>query len=134
MTMAVSDATAKLTELVPLLFVEKIADSVEFYEKLGFEIVMRWESEEGTLGWCRLNRDSAGVMLQQACEEDGPAEGRGHGVAFFFICDDVDVLYAELTARGLSFKPPETAFYGMKQVFLNDPDGYQLCFQSAVRR
>ena len=31
-------------------------------------------------------------MLQQAEDEDGPAEGRGHGVAFYFICDDADAL------------------------------------------
>jgi hypothetical protein len=27
---------------------------------------------------------------------------------------------------------PKTAPYGMRQTWLHDPDGYQLCFQKAV--
>ena len=68
------------------------------------------------------------LMLQQTTEEDEPAEGRGRGVAFFFICDDADAIHAELSGRGLHPAPPQVAFYGMKQVFLKDPDGHELCF------
>ncbi|MBI3465478.1 MAG: bleomycin resistance family protein, partial [Planctomycetes bacterium] len=38
----------------------------------------------------------------------------------------------EFVARGLEVDPPKAAFYGMNQIFLRDPDGYELCFQSAV--
>jgi hypothetical protein len=27
-------------------------------------------------------------------------------------------------------KGPRTASYGMRQLFLRDPDGYELCFQA----
>ncbi|MGE3314146.1 MAG: VOC family protein [Planctomycetaceae bacterium] len=128
--MTVSDSAATMTDLVPLLIVAEIRKSVDFYQQLGFEMVARWELEDGTLGWCRMRRGGVLVMLQQACVEDEPAAGRGHGVAFFINCDDVDKLHAELRSRGIPVGPVETTFYQMKQVYLKDPDGYQLCFDS----
>jgi uncharacterized glyoxalase superfamily protein PhnB len=113
-----------------LLFVEDVGRSVAFYgERLGFEMTGKWEPE-GRLAWCRMRRGGAVLMLQQACEEDGPAAGRGRGVGFFFTCDDAGALHAELTANGLKLDPPSVAFYGMNQLFLKDPDGYELCFQN----
>ncbi|MDB5340478.1 MAG: hypothetical protein JWN70_6097, partial [Planctomycetaceae bacterium] len=74
----------------------------------------------------------AALMLQLADAEDEPAENRGHGVYFYFNCGDIDALHAEFAQRGLHLNPPIVAFYGLKQVFLTDPDGYELCFQSPV--
>jgi len=130
--MSAASATATIRELVPLLFVQDILRSAAFYqERLGFELTQKWEPE-GKLGWCRLVRDGAALMLQQACDEDGPAAGRGRGVCFYFNCDDVQALFAEFTERGLALQPPTDAFYGMSQIFVSDPDGYELCFQSAI--
>jgi uncharacterized glyoxalase superfamily protein PhnB len=119
-------------ELWPLLFVRDIARSMEFYrERLGFQVANE-ASSEGRVCWCRMQRGGASLMLQQAEAEDGPAEGRGRGVAFYFVCDDADALHAELTARGLTLDPPTVADYGMKQLFVPEPDGYAICFESQV--
>jgi uncharacterized glyoxalase superfamily protein PhnB len=127
-------APTTLHEIVPLLFVEDIGRSAGFYrDQLGFEMTQDW-SPDGKLAWCRLERGSAALMLQQACpEEDGPAEGRGRGVGFFFLCDDAGAMHTEFAASGVSLAPPQVAFYGMNQLFVKDPDGYELCFQNAVR-
>ncbi|MDB5386020.1 MAG: Glyoxalase-like domain protein [Planctomycetaceae bacterium] len=123
---------AVIRELVPLFFVQDISRSAAFYcEKLGFEFDGKWEPN-GKLAWCRLKRGGCAIMLQQAEAEDGPAEGRGHGVTFYFNCDAVNSMHAELTQRGIPLDPPKAAFYGMTQVFIQDPDGYELCFQSPV--
>ena len=122
--------TATVRELAPLLFVQDIERSVAFYrDNLGFEVHGKWEPD-GKLAWCRLQRDGSALMLQQASEEDGPAEGRGRGVGFFFVCDDAGAIHTELSERGLHLNPPQVAFYGMKQIFVTDPDGYELCFES----
>jgi uncharacterized glyoxalase superfamily protein PhnB len=119
-----------IRELVPLLSVQDIDHSAAFYrDQLGFEMTTTWVPN-GQLLWCRLQRSGSAIMLQQADAEDGPAENRGHGVHFYFNCDDVDDLCAEFAQRGLHLNPPTLAFYGLKQVFLQDPDGYELCFQS----
>ena len=121
-----------LHELAPLVMVHDMQRSVSFYcDLLGFEICSKWEPD-GKLCWCRLERGGAALMLQQDCPEDGPPQGRGRGVAFFLGCQDVDQLHAELRERGLELTTPQVAFYGMKQVYFCDPDGYELCFQSPV--
>jgi catechol 2,3-dioxygenase-like lactoylglutathione lyase family enzyme len=120
--------------MVPLLYVTDMDRSAAFYgNKLGFELIQQWEPE-GKMLWCLLKRGGAEIMLQKATDEDGPAEGFGRGVEFFLWCDDADAMHAELVANGLKLDPPQTAFYGMKQLFVKDPDGYELCFQNRVER
>lgn len=131
--MSENSSSAKIHELVPLLFVDDIARSAAFYrDAFRFVQTEQWEPN-GKLAWCRMERGGTAIMLQQAAAEDGPAEHRGHGVGFFFNCDDVDALHAELQQTGLDLEPPTIAFYGLKQMFLKDLDGYELCFQSPAR-
>ena len=127
--MSVAHRAAAIRELVPLLFVQDIGRSVAFYHQLGFVLAGSWEPD-GKLAWCRIERAGSAIMLQQAENEDGPAHGRGRGVGFFFVCDDVDAIYAEFISAGMTLDEPQVAFYGMKQIFLKDPDGYELCFES----
>jgi len=35
-------------------------------------------------------------------------------------------------SRGLKLDPPRTAYYGMNQLFVPEPNGYALCFESPV--
>lgn len=119
-------------ELVPLLRAQDIARSVDFYcEKLAFKMTMSW-APDGKLEWCRLEREGSAVMLQQACDEDGSPEGRGRGVEFYFNCRDANAEHVRLAGCGLNLDPPKVAFYGMNQLYLTDPDGYELCFQNVV--
>ncbi len=93
--MTVAQRSAAVHDLVPLLFVEDIERSLAFYrDQLGFSIAEKWEPE-GKIAWCRLVRGGATLMLQQACEEDGPAAGCGRGIGFFFLCDDADAVHIE---------------------------------------
>jgi hypothetical protein len=71
-------------------------------------------------------------MLQQLQEEDGVPRGRG--VCFYFVCDDADAIHAELAARGLELEAPSVARYGMKQLFVPEPDGYLICFESPTEQ
>ena len=82
--------------------------------------------------WCKMARGGSAIMLQEAEDEDGSANGRGRGVSFYFDCEDADAIYAELTSRGLRLSPPTIAYYGMKQVVVPEPDGYYICFESPV--
>jgi glyoxylase I family protein len=41
----------------------------------------------------------------------------------------VDGAYQQLVAKGLAINPPKVAWYGMKQLYLTDPDGFGICFQ-----
>ena len=125
-----SASRTSINELVPLLAVQSMPRALEFYrDRLGFRVTQSWEPD-GVLAWCRLERDGIALMLQTACEEDGPAGTRGRGATFYFNCSDVAEIHRELLAAGLKLPSPARAFYGIDQVYFTDPDGYQLCVQS----
>jgi glyoxylase I family protein len=46
---------------------------------------------------------------------------------------DPDAVYEYLRGKGVEVKPPKIAPYGMKQLYLKDPDGYNVCFQCPVK-
>jgi len=123
----------EMQELVPLLYVDDIVHSSAFYcDGLGFELKLKWEPD-GKLAWCRLERGNAAIMLQLVVpEDDSNVEERSKGVGFYFLCDDAHNMYEELLSKGLSMEPPKVAFYGMNQLFVKAPDGYELCFQNQV--
>lgn len=120
-----------------LLQVFDMPASVRFYrDVLGFEIgeTSPREGDQFDWGWLRLN--NANIMLNTAYEQDDrparpePARVSAHGdTCLYFRCPDVDAAYQHLLSHGLNVKEPKVAPYGMKQLYVTDPDGYKLCFQ-----
>lgn len=120
----------QVQQLVPLLLVSDIEESRDFYrDGLGFRMAQQW-APEGHLAWCLLRLGGAAVMLQQACEEDPPANTWGRGLTLYIQCDNATAVYRELCTRGVDATPPTAVFYGMTQVLVIDPDGYSICFQN----
>jgi glyoxylase I family protein len=122
-----------------LIQVFDMPTSVRFYrDVLGFEVVehapLRAEDE---FGWCWLKHDdSTEIMLNTAYdygerpESPDPARVASHGDTCLYIgCPDVDAAYRFLRDKGLNVKEPKVAHYGMKQLYLGDPDGFGICFQ-----
>lgn len=131
MRMANTERPAVVHQMWPLLAVQDIAVSIGFYESLGFVVVGRADID-GAVYWCRVERGGASLMLQQADDDDGAPASWGRGVSFYLVCDDADAVHAECVARGIAVAPVSIADYGMKQVFVPEPDGYTLCFESPV--
>ncbi len=125
--------------LAPLLQVFDMPASVRFYrDVLGFEVVSnsRPDAQGDDFGWCLLRMQGAELMLNTAYEAEhrppAPDSARvaAHDdTALYFGCPDVDGAYNHLREKGLDVKPPKVAWYGMKQLYLHDPDGYNICFQ-----
>jgi glyoxylase I family protein len=119
-----------------LLQVFDMRKSVAFYcDVLGFELLQKHEPE-GHLYWVQLKLGGAMVMLNSMYEDDDrPAapdavRAVAHGdTTLYFACPNVDEAYEHLRGKGCDVKPPKVAYYGMKQLYLSDPDGYMLCFQ-----
>jgi glyoxylase I family protein len=125
--------------LAPLLQVFDMPTSVRFYRDiLGFELVTT--SEPGDhFSWALLRMKGMELMLNTAYEDGhrplAPDLDRfaGHAdMTLFFSCPDVDEAYRQLQAEGLQIKEPVIRDYGMKQLYVADPDGYQLCFQWSI--
>ena len=118
---------------LPLLFTGDIERSRAFYcDQLGFTLTNRYDPN-GKLAWCMLAMEGASIMLEQVDAErlSGLAHRRSD-IALYFLCEDVDVLHERFKANGVDAEPPFVAFYGMKQLEVQDPDGRFLCFENPV--
>jgi len=119
-----------------LLQVFDMSTSIRFYrDVLGFEV--HSQSRPGDcFDWAWLKRKDAELMLNTAYEENSrPAAPDRARVAahedtcLYFGCQDLDGTYQHFRTHGLEVNPPKVAWYGMKQLYVSDPDGYGLCFQ-----
>lgn len=130
-----------LAGLTPLLSVWDMPEALDFYcGMLGFEIVSHSPEIEAAEGryfhWAWLRRDGAELMLNTDYDaNERPAlRDQGDWIARDKVClyigADPDAAFAELTAKGLDLAPPKVAPYGMKQLYLRDPNGYGVCFQA----
>lgn len=116
--------------VVPLLWVKNIEKSIRFYEEIGFKISETWQPQD-KIQWCRVEFHDAALMLQQIIDLDAIQQiGEDNGIQLYFITDEVDAVYHQIRTRGIDVSPPKIEFYGMKQVFVSDPDGRTLCFES----
>ena len=129
----------RCARVTPLLQVYDMPTSVRFYrEVLGFQVV----STSPKFGpdrfhWAMLRLGDAELMLNTAYEsdEERPAVPESTRVAahddtgLFLGCANVDEAYEELSGKGIQVKEPLVTGYGMKQMYVCDPDGYTLCFQ-----
>jgi catechol 2,3-dioxygenase-like lactoylglutathione lyase family enzyme len=128
-----------LRGVYPLLQIYDMPASIHFYrDLLGFEIVQHSPRlPSGSFHWAMLRLNETEIMLNTAFESDDerppvPESARvaAHGdTILYFGCPDTDEAYRHLREKGLDVKPPQVAHYGMKQLYLSDPDGYGLCFQ-----
>ncbi len=72
------------------------------------------------------------TMFESDSRPANPDEVRtkNHGDTGLFIgTPNVDAMYEFLTHRGIASEPPVVRPYGMKQLYVKDPDGYSICFQ-----
>lgn len=127
--------------MAPLLQVFDMPAAIAFYrDVLGFEVVSTSTPRGEHFDWALLRLNGVELMLNTAYEQDSrppepdPARIAAHDdTAIFFGCPDVDAAYAYLRSRGQNVKEPKVAPYGMKQLYVRDPDGYSLCFQWQTR-
>jgi catechol 2,3-dioxygenase-like lactoylglutathione lyase family enzyme len=126
--------------MTPLLQVFDMPTSIRFYrDLLGFELI--GDSGQGEdSDWVLLRSGGVDLMLNTAYERPerpaapDPARTDHHqDIGLFFSCPDPDAAYRHFTERGVEASPPKTQGYGMRQVYVKDPDGYMLCFHWPVR-
>jgi catechol 2,3-dioxygenase-like lactoylglutathione lyase family enzyme len=127
-----------LRGMTPLLQVFDMSTSLKFYcDVLGFEIV---QTDSNTTApshnWVWLKRGNIDLILNTAYEYDQrPAVPDKRRIAshddtgLFIGAPDVDAVHAHLRSNGIDVKEPTIAPYGMKQLYIRDPDGFGLCFQ-----
>ena len=111
--------------LVPMAFVQDVQRSVEFYEKLGFEVGNSHTPDGAAeLHWVWLRSDAAHLMLAKASH---PVDPQAQAILFYVYCDDVEAFRSKLLASGVDAGAVERPFYAPHGEFrVTDPDGYAL--------
>jgi glyoxylase I family protein len=126
--------------VAPMVQVFDMPRSIRFYrDLLGFAVTGRSNAKSADpddVNWAMLQLSNATIMLNTAYDPDdvpqAPDAGRWSGhqdTCLYFGCPDVDGAYQHLLSQGFKANPPKVAWYGMKQLYLTDPDGFGICFQ-----
>jgi catechol 2,3-dioxygenase-like lactoylglutathione lyase family enzyme len=123
----------------PLIQVYDMPTSIRFYrDVLGFEVAENAKPvATDDFGWCLLKASNGTEIMLNTAYDYGerpelpdPARIAAHGDTCLYIgCPDVDAAYRHIREKGLAINEPKVAPYGMKQLYLTDPDGFGVCFQ-----
>ena len=112
------------------LVVKDVKQFVEFYKKLGFEL-LTWTDHHGGSDEMKLPGENQTIFeIHQVMTEENP--GINH---ISFKCVDIDKTHADLVAKGVVFQKdvhPSPAT-GRKNALLRDPDGWRLQLSDAAR-
>ncbi len=129
-----------INSIVTNLMVTDMGASLDFYHRaIGLEIAftVNADHETDSSGGIRsdaifasLHAEGSEMMLQerQNMAEDSTVfsadQQPGGTLSIYFRSDDVDAVIARLGDRAEVVKPLQTTWYGMKEIWLRDPDGW----------
>ena len=129
----------------PNLAVKDIKESVAYYQNnFGFEIEMLVDSlqedfnpvikEDKEYIWALIKKGDVSLMLQ---EENSMKEDIGNffndisaSITLYMEVDDVDSLYEKVKENVEILKPIYETWYGQKEFYIKDINGYILGFSS----
>ena len=129
--------TMNVKRITPVLLVNEIEPVVPFWvEKLGFTKTV--EVPDGSkIGFVAFQKGTTEVMYQTyaSVEKDAPpamASEAGKGPTFLYV--EVDNFDAVLSAMkdAKIVMPVRTAFYGMKEIGVQEPGGHFITFAQPV--
>jgi len=122
---------ASITAAAPQFLVDKLADSLTFYEqRLGFARDFIYEDF-----YASVSRDQAVIHLKCAPKLKAERDHRrsGEHLDAYLAVSGVGELYAELVSRGAPItRQLEQRPWGARDFYVEDPDGYILCFSEAA--
>lgn len=134
----------KLQKLTPNMVVNDVRKTVEFYvEVLGFKLNMAVPKNSETIenklkdgetySYAMISRDEVSIMFVRkgVFEEDGLLlndSSIGGSVSFYIDVEDVNEIYSSVKDRAEVVIELRTAWYGMKEFYMRDCNGYILGF------
>ena len=125
-----------LKKLTPNLMVEDMSRTLAFYEDiLGFEAVMTLP-ETAPFDFAIVQRDGVELMFQsrQSLSENVPAlagSAIGASQTFYIEVTGITDLYKQLQDKVEIVVDLHTTFYGTREVYFRDINGYILSFSEA---
>ena len=107
-----------------LIYSTKVAESVEFYQKLGLELIV-----DSIPRYARLACPNNGSTLSINIIEENPTPG---AIKLYFECLSLDEKAAELKEQGIEFEnEPVDQTWLWREAYLKDPNGNTICLYYA---
>ena len=111
--------------LAPMLMTRDLPRTIEFYTTiLGFKIDGKWPDDKPC--WCSMTNGFVRLMFQTPemyREKEPKLTGR-----LYIYTDDVMAIYDAIKERVKVIEGPEVYFYKMKEIAIEDCNGYVLTF------
>ena len=127
-------------QVSPILGVRRVRETAEYYrDVLGFSLdpvdgVFQPSPDEPDRVYAIVKRP--GVWIHFQIRRGVIRERRRHEFErdVYLYVDKVENLYSEFTRRGAKFQsPPQVAPYGIREMVVEDPNGYRLVFGEILR-
>jgi catechol 2,3-dioxygenase-like lactoylglutathione lyase family enzyme len=116
----------RVTSLAPQFLVDDLGRSITYYQKLGFTFGEPWE------GFYAIGQlDGLELHLKEAPKDH---DERQHRRAYEHLdaaagVEGIEAFYAQCAENGVTIiKPLTETPWGTKDFYVEDPDGYILCF------
>ncbi len=132
-----------MQRITPNMAVNNVYESVAFYHDiLGFELLMAVAEEKSGFDtemdrdkhyiWAMLKQGGVEIMLQETAslkEDAGDFFTQiGASMTLYITVDEIDAFYERIRQHVQILKPLETTWYGMREFYLRDCNGYVLAF------
>jgi uncharacterized glyoxalase superfamily protein PhnB len=129
--------------------VQDVRETVEYYVKhFGFTIVMAVSEDKSSVGdtlvegkayvWANIMHGDVGFMFQRTDtfkDDVGDFFGElGASSTYYIEVEDVDTLYEKVKSEVEIVKSIENAWYGMREFYVRDCNGYILGFAMMLPR
>jgi uncharacterized glyoxalase superfamily protein PhnB len=122
-----------MESLAPNLFVRDMHATIDFYEQLGFRLVMTVpEAGKGPLVWAMMSAGSVTFMFQtfESLGEDLPPVRRENGgsLLFYIRVKGIRELFEQVRTKVTILHGLQKTFYGATEFSIADNNQYVLTF------
>jgi hypothetical protein len=126
----------EVSEVIPILNVSSLADSFEWFGKLGWSKRWDWRDTDSTPTFGAIGSGHHEIFLaangQGGRGRDGGIGGGGQGMWLSVWVGDVDVVYGVCAREGLDvIRPPQNEPWGVREMHVRHPDGHVLRISQA---
>ena len=116
-----------MNRLIPMLPVRSMPASVQFYQKLGFNV----EQRNDDWGWAMLCFGECRLMVDQSINLHSGAPRQG---VLYLYPENIAAYHQQVRENGLPAPDLDVTFYGMTEFRLDDPDGNRLWIGQSTSR
>lgn len=119
--------------VIPSFPVMDLSESIQFYQRLGFDL--RWSYPEGNPDHAGLALDDVSLMLFSNQQTEGEGDLEWGPRSLYVLMHDIDGFHTHLVSA-MEHAPaaPQDSDYGMRDFEVMDPSGNRLTFGEALER